>query len=105
MLTPQIFRLVGATTLSLVMLVLAGMTSGATVSARTSADQQQAFGNQVQNDLQWRKGSKSRFAVRRASFRRFRRNDDRKHGRHFKYSKKWNKHNKHNKHNRRHDRR
>ena len=102
MLTPQTLRLIGATALSLVMLVLAGLTSSATVAARDRDEHRYEYKGHKDNDKQWRKGNRSRSSYRWASFRRFRRDDDdRKHRRH---QKEWKKGKKHDRHDRRHDR-
>ena len=101
MLTSQTLRLLGATVLSLMLLMLAGLTSSATVAARDRDEHRYEYKGHKKNDDQWRKGEHSRFYFRRASFRRSRHDDDNwKHRRHEKGGKKWDKHKKHD---RRHD--
>lgn len=102
MLTSQTLRLISATALSLMLLMLAGLTSSATVAARDRDEHRYESKTNQKNDGHWRKGESSRFFFRRAALRRFRHDDDDwKHRRHEKAGKKWKKHDKHNRH---HDR-
>jgi hypothetical protein len=100
MLTLSNFRLIGATALAVMMLMLAGSLGGATVSARSRESRRYERNDNKKNDRRWRNQKQTRSFFKRSSSRRFRHNDDHKQNRHQKQWKKG----RNNKHDRRHDR-
>jgi FtsZ-interacting cell division protein ZipA len=93
MLTPQKFRLIGATVMSILLLVLAGAVGGTTVAARDRDERRY-------EDRDY-KSKRFRSRSSRSSYRRIRYDDDDK--KHCRYQKKWKKSKKHKKHDRYHD--